>query len=139
MRLRLLLLFVLILFPTLSRAQNPALAVRENLWPGFGTGSLHQGDSLSARNFKTADIVGLSLIGAGTLGVIGTSVEREILLAMVGETSKADYYICGGIVVAGLATLVTSRILAANKAKKYDVMPVAYQCGGGGLALNISF
>ena len=131
-------LTILLLFiPVLSFAQRPADPVRENLFPGFGVGSLHQGDTLCARKFK--DIVGVSLIGVGTLGIAATAIERDLLRAMVGETTKADYYICGGIAVAGIATLVTSRILAVKKAENYDVTPVAYSQGGGGLALKINF
>ena len=130
---------LLVLIPALAFAQRSADPVRENLFPGFGVGSLHQGDTLSARKFKTADIVGVSLIGVGTLGIAATAVERDLLRAMVGETTKADYYICGGIAVAGIATLVTSRILAVKKANNYDVTPVAYSQGGGGLALIITF
>ena len=49
-------LAILLLFlPVLSYAQRPADPVRENLFPGFGVGSLHQGDTLYARKFKTAD------------------------------------------------------------------------------------
>ena len=129
----------LLFIPVLSFAQRPADLVRENLFPGFGVGSLHQGDTLSARKFKTADIVGISLIGVGTLGIAATAIERDLLRVMVGETTKADYYICGGIAVAGIATLVTSRILAVKKAKNYDVTPVAYSQGGGGLAIKITF
>ena len=83
--------------------------------------------------------MGVSLIGVGTLGIAATAIERDLLRAMVGETTKADYYICGGIAVAGIATLVTSRILAVKKAENYDVTPVAYSQGGGGLALKINF
>ena len=133
-------LTILLLFiPVLSFAQRPTDPMRENLFPGFGVGSLHQGDTLSARTFKTTDIVGISLIGVGTLGIVATAIERDLLRAMVGETTKADYYICGGIAVAGIATLVTSRILAVKKAKQYDLTPVAYWQGGGGLALTINF
>ena len=134
-----LLVFLLVFLPVLSFAQRSADPVRENLFPGFGVGSLHQGDTLCARKFKTADIVGVSLIGVGTLGIAATAIERDLLRAMVGETTKADYYICGGIAVAGIATLVTSRILAVKKAENYDVTPVAYSQGGGGLALKINF
>lgn len=139
MRLRLSLLFVLISFPVLAPAQNADSSVMEKLWPGFGAGSMKQGDSLNARRFKTADVVGVSLIGAGVIGIVGTAIERDLLLAMVGETTRADYYICGGIALAGLATLVTSRILAVQKTKKYNLMPVACRQGGGGLALIINF
>jgi hypothetical protein len=118
---------LLLLLPVLAFGQCPADPVREKC------------DTLSPRKFKTADIVGISLIGVGTLGIAATVIERDLLLAMVGETTKADYYICGGIAVAGIATLVTSRILAVKKAKNYDVTPVAYSQGGGGLALKITF
>lgn len=130
---------LLVFFPVLSFAQRPTDPVNENLFPGFGAGSLHQGDTLSARKFKTTDIVGVSLIGVGALGIAATAIERDLLRVMVGETTKVDYYICGGIAVAGIATLVTSRILAVNKAKQYGLTPIAYQQGGGGLALTISF
>lgn len=133
------LISVLILLPALSRAQSAGLAVRGNSWPGLGAGSMQQGDSLGAMRFKAADIVGISLIGVGAIGIVGTTIEREMLLAMVGETTKADYYICGGIAVAGLATLVTSRILAGRKAKKYNVTPFACGRGGGGMTLLINF
>ena len=132
-------LFLLLVFvPVLMSAQRTSGSVRENLFPGFGMGSLHQGDTLRAKRYEIVDDVGFSLIGMGTIGMAATAVERDLLKAMVGETTKVDYYICGGMVVAGVATLITSRILAVNRARKYHVAPVAYE-DGGGISLKICF
>lgn len=42
---------------TLTRGQ----AARDNLWPGFGTGSLRQADMTAFYAYRTADIVGIAL------------------------------------------------------------------------------
>ncbi|MBR4433039.1 MAG: P13 family porin [Bacteroidaceae bacterium] len=131
-------MLVLFLTHCMAFSQRTSVSVRENLFPGFGMGSLHQGDTLSARRYEIVDGVGFSLIGLGTIGMAATAVERDLLKAMVGETTKADYYVCGGMVVAGVATLVTSRILAVNRARKYRVAPVAYE-DGGGISLKVCF
>lgn len=115
-------------------------AASENLWPGFGKGSLRQGDVDFARKCRTAEITGLALTGAGALGIAATAYTRDILLAVNGRTTTADYYICGAMIAAGIGTFTVSRIVAYRRAKKVEAslapVPVA---GGGGVAVKLSF
>lgn len=115
-------------------------AASENLWPGFGKGSLRQGDVDFARKCRTAEITGLALTGAGALGIAATAYTRDILLAVNGRTTTADYYICGAMIAAGIGTFTVSRIVAYRRAKKLEALlapvPVA---GGGGVAVKLSF
>lgn len=115
-------------------------AASENLWPGFGKGSLRQGDVDFARKCRTAEITGLALTGAGALGIAATAYTRDILVAVNGRTTTADYYICGAMIAAGIGTFTVSRIVAYRRAKKVEAslapVPVA---GGGGVAVKLSF
>lgn len=115
-------------------------AASENLWPGFGKGSLRQGDVDFARKCRTAEITGLALTGAGALGIAATAYTRDILLAVNGRTTTADYYICGAMIAAGIGTFTVSRIVSYRRAKKVEAslapVPVA---GGGGVAVKLSF
>ena len=112
----------------------------QNLWPGFGAGSRLQGDDLYAKRYRTAEITGLAVAGAGALGIAATAYTRDILLAVNGRTTTADYYICGAMIAAGIGTFTVSRIVAYSRAKKVEAslapVPVA---GGGGVAVKLSF
>ena len=117
-------------------------AASENLWPGFGKGSLRQGDVDFARKCRTAEITGLALTGAGALGIAATAFTRDILLAVNGRTTTADYYICGAMIAAGIGTFTVSRIVAYRRAGKIEagLVPLPAASGGGaGLVLAISF
>ena len=116
-------------------------AARDNLWPGFGTGSRRQADMASATAFRTADILGITLTGVGAVGVTATALQRSIGEAsMFSGKSPAPYFVFGGLAAAGLATIVVSRILAVQQARTYDdiLFPVAVP-GGAGLALSLRF
>ena len=117
-------------------------AARDNLWPGFGTGSRRQADMASATAFRTADILGFALTGVGAVGLTATALQRSIggQASMFTGSTNAPYFIFGGVALAGVATVTVSRILAARKARQYDMIlfpaPVP---GGAGLALSIRF
>ena len=118
-------------------------AARDNLWPGFGAGSRRQSDMDAARAFRTADILGLSLTGVGIVGVAATALQRGVMGSSdsgFGPKTNAPYYIFGGIAVAGIATITTSRILAVRKAKEYDLVlfPMAVS-GGAGVGVSLQF
>lgn len=122
---------------TLTRGQ----AARDNLWPGFGAGSLRQADMTSAYAFRTADIVGLSLTGVGAVGLAATALQRGVGgVTFFSARTSAPYFIFGGVALAGLATLTTSRILAVRQAREYDLIlfPAALP-GGGGLTVSLQF
>ena len=123
---------------TLTRGQ----AARDNLWPGFGAGSLRQADMTSAYAFRTADILGLSLTGVGAVGLAATALQRGVggVSFFSSARSNAPYFIFGGVALAGLATLTTSRILAVRQAREYDLIlfPAALP-GGGGLTVSLQF
>ena len=118
-------------------------AARDNLWPGFGTGSRRQSDMDAARAFRTADILGLSLTGVGVIGVAATALQRGVMGSSdsgFGPKTNAPYYIFGGIAVAGIATITTSRILAVRKAREYDlILFPASVPGGAGVGVNLQF
>ena len=126
--------------PAAGQVPDVCDAPRQNLWPGFGAGSRLQGDDLYARRYRTAEITGLAVAGAGALGIAATAYTRDILLAVNGRTTTADYYICGAMIAAGIGTFTVSRIAAYRRAKKIEAslapVPVA---GGGGMAVKLSF
>ena len=122
---------------TLTRGQ----AARDNLWPGFGTGSRRQADVTSATTFKLVDITGVTLTGAGAIGLAATALQQNgIQHSVLGNRSNAPYFIFGGVAAAGVATLTVSRILAVRKARVYDavIFPTAVP-GGGGMTLSLRF
>lgn len=116
-------------------------AARNNLWPGFGTGSRRQADMSSATAFRTADILGVSLTGVGAVGLAATTLQRSLggRASTFSHQTAAPYVIFGGVAAAGIATLTVSRVLAVRKARQYDLhlfpTPVP---GGAGLALSVS-
>lgn len=110
---RRLLVVMLLLLPVLSFAQLPADSMSE------------KSDTINVKKFKAADIVGASLIGVGTVGLLGTKITYDILEATVGRVSTADFYIFGGLAVAGLGTILTSRIIARNSKVKPTIGTVS--------------
>ena len=122
---------------TLLRGQ----AARDNLWPGFGAGSLRQADMDSFYAFRTADILGVAVTGVGAIGLAATALQRGLGEAsMFAGKTNAPYFIFGGVALAGLVTLTTSRILAVRQAREYDLIlfPAALP-GGGGLTVSLQF
>lgn len=123
---------------TLTRGQ----AARDNLWPGFGTGSLRQADMTSFYAYRTADIVGLALTGVGALGMAASALQRGFEQpSMFSGRSNAPLFIFCGVALAGIATLTTSRILAVRHAREYDLIlfPSALPGGGVGVGVNLQF
>lgn len=116
-------------------------AARDNLWPGFGTGSRRQADMDAATAFKLVDIAGVTLTGVGVIGVAATALQQGMRSnAVLSGRSNVPYFVFGGIAAAGVVTLTTSRILAVRKARAYDavVFPTAVP-GGAGLAFSLQF
>lgn len=116
-------------------------AARYNVWPGFGTGSRRQADMSAATTFKLVDIAGVTLTGVGAIGIAATAMQRGMRSnAVLSGRSNVPYFVFGGVAAAGVATLTTSRILAARKARAYDavVFPTAVP-GGAGLAFSLTF
>ncbi|MBR0223091.1 MAG: hypothetical protein IJL93_02335 [Bacteroidales bacterium] len=117
-------------------------AARDNLWPGFGTGSRRQADMASATAFRTADILGFALTGVGAVGITATALQRSVggQASMFSNRTAAPYFVFGGVALAGVTTVTVSRVLAARKARQYDLIlfpaPVP---GGAGLALSVTF
>ena len=122
---------------TLTRGQ----AARDNLWPGFGTGSRRQADMESATAFRTADILGVALTGVGTVGLAATALQRRLVPApVIGSRSSAPYWIFGGLAAAGVATLTVSRIKAVRQAREYDLILFPSSVpGGAGLSASLRF
>ncbi len=118
-------------------------AARDNLWPGFGTGSRRQSDMDAARAFRNADILGLGLTGVGAVGIAATALQRSVMGMTdpgFGPKTNAPYYIFGGIAAAGIATITVSRILAVRKAREYDLIlfPASIP-GGAGVGVSLQF
>ncbi len=121
---------------TLQRSE----AARDNLWPGFGTGSRRQSDMDAASAFRTADIIGLGLTGVGAVGLAATAMQRSLMSghSVIGKQTATPYFIFGGVALAGIATLTTSRILAVRKAREYDmILFPAVVPGGAGVGVLI--
>ena len=116
-------------------------AARDNLWPGFGTGSRRQADMESAFAFRTADILGFAMTGVGVVGVAATAMQRGFgATSLFSGKSNAPYFIFGGIAAAGIATVTVSRIKAVRQAREYDMIlfPSAVP-GGAGAGLAFKF
>ena len=115
-------------------------AARDNLWPGFGTGSRRQADMESAYAYRAADIIGGALTGVGLVGVAATALQRGVgVNSLFSGKSNAPYFIFGGVAAAGIATVTVSRIKAVRQAREYDLLlfPTATPGGAGaGLALR---
>lgn len=117
-------------------------AARDNLWPGFGTGSRRQADMTSATAFRTADILGFALSGVGAVGLTATALQRSIggQASMFTGSTKAPYFIFGGVALAGVTTVTVSRILAARKARQYDlILFPAPAPGGAAVGVSLRF
>ena len=116
-------------------------AAHNNLWPGFGMGSRRQADVDAATTFRLVDFAGVTLTGVGAIGVAATALQQGMRSnAVLSGRSYVPYYVFGGVALAGVVTLTTSRILAVKKARAYDavVFPTAVP-GGAGLAFNLTF
>ena len=116
-------------------------AARDNLWPGFGTGSRRQADMTSATAFRAADILGVALAGVGTVGLAATALQRSAVPEpVIGSRSAAPYWIFGGLAAAGVATVSVSRVKAVRQARAYDLIlfPSAVP-GGAGLSASLRF
>ncbi len=97
-------------------------------------------DSITAKQLKTADIVGISMTSVGAVGLAVTPIVRNALVATVGETTKADYYIFGGIMATGIGIYVTSRIIGYRRTKSQRLqMEPTSMAGGMGLSLTYKF
>jgi len=134
-------IFILVLFlplALLGQYITTEKACQENLWKGFGVGSLHQGDMTTAQQLKIADIAGLSMLSVGAIGMVATNIVRNALVAMVGETTQADYYIFGSIMATGLSVVITSRIIGYQKAKKHGIQ-MAPATSLNGIVLSLHF
>lgn len=126
--------------PPVDSTLTAGEAARDNLWPGFGTGSRRQADMASATAFRTADVLGFALTGVGAVGLAATAIQHNAGARLFSTASDAGYYVFGGVAVAGIATVVVSRVLAVRKAREYDLFlfPTAVQ-GGAGLTLSYRF
>jgi len=126
--------------PPVDSTLTAGQAARDNLWPGFGTGSRRQADMSSARVFKTVDFLGVTLGGIGLVGLTATAIQHNAGVQMFSTSSNVGYYVFGGMAAAGITTLVISRIKAVRQAREYDLFlfPAAVP-GGAGLALNFQF
>ncbi|MBQ9397422.1 MAG: hypothetical protein IJU08_02890 [Bacteroidales bacterium] len=116
-------------------------AARDNLWPGFGTGSRRQADMASATAFRTADILGFALTGVGIVGVAATAMQRNLGPAtMFSASSSVPYFVFGGLAAAGVTTLTISRIKAVRQARAYDLIlfPAAVP-GGAAVGVSLQF
>lgn len=116
-------------------------AARDNLWPGFGTGSRRQADMTSATAFRTADILGFALAGVGIVGVAATAMQRNLGPAtLFSASSNVPYYVFGGLAAAGVATLTISRVKAVRQARAYDLIlfPAAVP-GGAVVGVSLQF
>ena len=91
----------------------------QNAFVGFGAGSRLQGDRGNADLLLGLDITGTALTVSGGLALAGSIIVNDGLRAAVGEVSKADIIISAGVLGAGIATLLVSRILGWN-------MPLGY-------------
>ena len=126
--------------PPVDSTLTAGEAARDNIWPGFGTGSRRQADMESATAFRTADALGVALAGVGLVGLTATAIQHNAGAKMFSTASNASYYVFGGVAVAGIATVVTSRVLAVRRAREYDLFlfPAAVP-GGAALSFTLQF
>ena len=126
--------------PPVDSTLSAGMAARDNLWPGFGTGSRRQADMSAAVAYRTADALGLAVAGVGVVVLTATALQRSIGPSTFGSNSKASYVVFGSLAAAGVATLTVSRILAVRHAREYDLFlfPEAVP-GGAALSLNLQF
>ena len=97
---------------------NIEMAAEANLYQGFGRGYMILGDTLAARTCRWVEIGGWSTFGVGVAGLAGTKLVHDSLVATVGKVSTADYYVFGGMAVAGLAAVITSKIVSRKREVK---------------------
>ncbi len=91
---------------------------------------------------RAADIVGIALTGVGAVGLAASALQRGFEQpSMFSGRSNAPLFIFGGVALAGIATLTTSRILAVRHAREYDLIlfPSATPGGGVGVGVNLQF
>ena len=151
---------LLVLVPVIAWGQTPAVspdfcpvppvdstllrgeAARDNLWPGFGTGSRRQADMTSALAYRTADIIGIALAGVGAVGVTATALQRTVggRASLFSTPSPAPFIVFGSLAAAGIATVTVSRILAVKQARAYDLIlfPTAVP-GGAAVGVSLQF
>ncbi len=91
----------------------------KNVLPGFGAGSRLQGDLDTARLLLGLDITATALTVTGGLALTGSILFYGLVKAYVGEVTRADIYISAGVLGAGLATLVVSKVLGFSMPLKY--------------------
>lgn len=106
---------------TQAQSVDPQAAAKASFCKGFGKGYLVLGDTATARTFRCVEIGGWSAFGVGVVGLIGTKLVYDFLVASVGKVTTADFYVFGGIALAGLSTVVASRIIARNRLLKLSV------------------
>lgn len=94
------------------------IASKANFCQGFGKGYLLLGDTTSARTYRWVEIGGWSALGVGIVGLAATKVVYDFLVASVGKVTMVDFYVFGGIAVAGLGTIIASRIISHNRMLK---------------------
>ena len=87
----------------------------ESLDSGQG---LIQGDISTAHSCNWVEIGGWSTFGVGVAGLAGTKLVHDSLVATVGKVSTADYYVFGGMAVAGLAAVITAKIVTRKREVK---------------------
>jgi len=120
-RIALTLLCVALLGVAQSQTAEPQVAAKANLYKGFGKGYLMMGDTASARTSRYVEIGGWSAFGTGVAGLVGTKLVYDFLVASVGKVTTADFYVFGGIALAGLSTVVASRVIASNRLLKPSI------------------
>ncbi len=111
--------------PSVELQEDSSASIREyqlkNSLLGFGTGSRLQGDLESAKKLLTFDIAGISLMTVGTISMVATDFTYKFLKAYVGELSKADYWISGSIIGAGVVVFITGRVFGWVLPEKFEV------------------
>lgn len=107
----------------IAQAQTTDLqkVAKDNLYKGFGKGYMMTGDTAAARTFRYVEIGGWSAVGVGAIGLVGTKLVYDFLVASVGKVTTAYFYLFGGIALAGLSMVVVSRVVAYNRLLKPSV------------------
>lgn len=114
-RIALTLLSVTLLCIGQAQTADIQTAAKANLCKGFGKGYLMSGDTTTAHNFRWVEIGGWSAFGTGMVGLVGTKLVYDFLVATVGKVTTADFYVFGGIALAGLTTVIASRVISYNR------------------------
>ena len=129
-------LIALLLVAVPARAQMPARSQAFCPVPPVDS------DMTAFYAYRTADIVGIALTGVGAVGLAASALQRGFEQpSMFSGRSNAPLFIFGGVALAGIATLTTSRILAVRHAREYDLIlfPSAMPGGGVGVGVNLQF